>query len=184
MLAVIFPGQGSQTVAMGKDFYDLYSSAKQIYEEASDFLRMSVTDLCFSSDVSKLSNTHHAQIAIFVTEVAMHESIQHEGLIYPVSYAGHSLGEYTALVASKALLFSEALSLVSKRGELMESVRGDKFGMLAVGGISYKKIQNIIQEVDHKRKNIDYACANSPEQHTLAGSKLFYGFVMLCDSHS
>ena len=169
MLALIFPGQGIQKVGMGKDFFDSYPIARQIFEEANDLLGWSVSNLCFLGSNLELTQTRSAQVAIFVVEMAILRSIQNEEPIYPSFFAGHSLGEYSALVASGALSFSEGLRIVSKRGQLMEEACQVDHGMLAVMGISLDKVKTLCEDFNQGGFVMDFACYNGPEQCVLAG---------------
>jgi [acyl-carrier-protein] S-malonyltransferase len=172
MLAIVFPGQGSQKMGMGKDFFDTYPIARQVFAEANDLLGWNVSNLCFYGSDLELAQTRSTQVAVFVVEMAILKSIQNEGLIHSSFFAGHSLGEYSALVASGALSFSEGLRIVSKRGQLMEEACQVGHGMLAVSGISLSKVAVLCEEFNVAGLAMDFACYNGPEQCVLAGEIL------------
>jgi [acyl-carrier-protein] S-malonyltransferase len=117
----VFPGQGSQYVGMGSDLYGEYAIAKRVYEQASDVLGYDVAELCFSDPRDQLNLTRYTQPALLTHSYACLEIFRDltDDRLMPVMAAGHSLGEYSALVAARALSFASALKLVQKRGELM-----------------------------------------------------------------
>ncbi len=169
MLAIVFPGQGAQKIGMGKDFYDSYPIARQTFEEASDLLGWNISNLCFFGSELELAQTRLTQVAIFVVEIAIFNSIQNERSMCPAFLAGHSLGEYSALVASGALSFSDGLQIVRKRGKLMEKACQADHGMLAIIGISINKVEVLSEDLNQAGFIIDCACYNGPEQCVLAG---------------
>ena len=117
--AIVFPGQGSQRHGMGKDFYESIPECRRIYEQASDALGWDVAALCFGED-EKLNLTAYAQPSIVVTEIAMLKAIIDKYGITPDVFGGHSLGEYTALVAAGVLPLETVLRIVHIRGSLMQ----------------------------------------------------------------
>ena len=117
--AIVFPGQGSQRQGMGKDFYESIPECRRIYEEASDALGWDVAALCFGED-EKLNLTAYAQPGIVVTEIAMLKAIMEKYGITPDVFGGHSLGEYTALVAAGVLPLETVIRIVHIRGRLMQ----------------------------------------------------------------
>ncbi len=132
--AVVFPGQGCQRAGMGKDFYEAFPSARQVFECASDALELDLAALCFGDD-DRLELTEYAQPAILTTEVAMWRGIESEFGTRGQAWGGHSLGEYTALVASGTLPLEAAVRVVRERGRLMqEAVPVGVGGMIAVIG--------------------------------------------------
>src|ERR671921_636521 len=104
-IAFIFPGQGSQSVGMGKDLFDNFAAAREAFEQADDALGFSLSDMCFAGDEADLQLTANTQPAILTTSVAAFRAMESEGFQKPDFVAGHSLGEYSALVAAGALLF-------------------------------------------------------------------------------
>ena len=168
-MAFIFPGQGSQTVGMGKELYDRSESARRIFDEADETLGFPLTALCFQGPQEELTQTHNAQPAIFTTSIAalaeMKESAG-QGQFSPSFVAGHSLGEYTALVAAGALNFPEALRLVRERGRLMQDANTLHPGsMAAIIGLDEATTEEICQQTGMQISNI-----NSREQIVISGS--------------
>ena len=134
-LAFLFPGQGAQVVGMGKDFFDTYDIAKKRFAEADEALGYSISKLCFEGPADQLQLTEHTQPAILTVAVIAAELLRAEG-IEPEIAAGHSLGEYAALVAAGVLSFQDAVVLVHKRGAYMqEAVPVGEGAMAAVIGL-------------------------------------------------
>jgi len=119
-IAFMFPGQGSQNPGMGKDLADKFPAARQVFEEADEALGFALSDLCFNGPAAELQLTENTQPAILTTSVAALRAIESEGFQKPDFVAGHSLGEYSALVAAGALSLTDAVRTVRKRG------RGDR----------------------------------------------------------
>jgi [acyl-carrier-protein] S-malonyltransferase len=131
---VVFPGQGCQRPGMGRDFYEAYGPSRDIYERASDALGMDVATLCFGDD-ERLGLTEFSQPAILTTEIAMVAGLEYQFGLTAQTWGGHSLGEYTALVASGALELEAAVRIVRERGRMMqEAVPVGVGGMVAVIG--------------------------------------------------
>ena len=134
-LAFIFPGQGAQFVGMGKDFYDKFDVAKKLFDEADDALGYSIKKMCFEGSEDDLKLTANTQPAILIVSVIASELLKAEG-ITPEIAGGHSLGEYSALVAAGTLKFSDAVKLVHKRGQFMqEAVPVGEGSMAAIIGL-------------------------------------------------
>ena len=114
-LAFIFPGQGAQFVGMGKDFYDNFDIAKKLFDEADDALGYSIKKMCFEGSEDDLKLTANTQPAILIVSVIAAELLKAEGVTAEIA-GGHSLGEYSALVAAGSLKFADAVKLVHKRG--------------------------------------------------------------------
>src|SRR4030043_1502355 len=119
-IAFIFPGQGSQYVGMGKELYDNFRVAREVFEEADDALHFSISSLCFEGPEETLRLTENTQPAILTTSMAALRVLQNEKGVNPQLTAGHSLGEYSALVASEALTSVEAVQIVRLRGRFMQ----------------------------------------------------------------
>ena len=168
-IAFIFPGQGSQYVGMGKELYGNFSVAKQIFEEANDTLRFSISTLCFQGPEEELKLTENTQPAILTTSIATFKVLQTEKGINPQFAAGHSLGEYSALVASGALSFSEAVQTVRLRGKFMqEAVPVGEGAMAAILGMEREDVEKLCEEVA-AGEILSPANFNCPGQIVIAG---------------
>jgi len=163
----LFPGQGSQTVGMGKALLDQSESARRIFAEADEALGFSITKLCLEGPIEELTLTEHAQPAILTASIAIYS----EKNLVPAAAAGHSLGEYSALVAAGSLKFADAVKLVNRRGKYMqESVEPGKGKMIAVLGPAPEEIRAAISNVSVGIKEI--ANLNCPGQTVVAGDVL------------
>lgn len=170
-IAYIFPGQGSQSVGMGKDLYDNFPSAKQVFEEANDALGFSLSEMCFSGDEADLQLTANTQPAILTTSVAAFRAMEAEGFPMPEFVAGHSLGEYSALVAANALSFSDAVKTVRKRGSYMqEAVPVGVGAMAAILGLDLQTVEECCTEAA-QNEVCSPANINSPAQIVIAGNE-------------
>ncbi len=167
-IAFIFPGQGAQFVGMGKDFYENFSTSKEVYEKANDSLGMDMKKICFEGPDEELIKTENTQPAILTTSVAMLKALEERGIHCDYA-AGLSLGEYTALVSAEAMSFSEAVPLVKKRGKYMqEAVPLGKGGMAAILGLEKEKVLEAIHSVS-KYGIVEIANYNSPGQIVISG---------------
>jgi len=170
MIAYIFPGQGSQVVGMGKDLYDNFAASREIFEEADDALGFSLSEMCFSGTVEDLALTANTQPAILTTSVAAFRAMESEGFAQPDFVAGHSLGEYSALVAAGAINFSDAVQTVRKRGSYMqEAVPVGVGAMAAILGLPLETIEFACEEAS-QGEICSAANINSPAQIVIAGN--------------
>jgi [acyl-carrier-protein] S-malonyltransferase len=170
MIAYIFPGQGSQTVGMGKDLYDNFPAAKQIFEEADDALGFKLSEMCFAGDEADLQLTANTQPAILTVSVAAFRAMQSENFPQPDYVAGHSLGEYSALVAAGALNFSVAVKTVRYRGTYMqEAVPIGTGAMAAILGLNLETVENACEEASQEQV-CSPANINSASQIVIAGN--------------
>ena len=166
--AFIFPGQGAQTIGMGKDFYDNFDAAKKLFDEADDALGYSIRKMCFEGSEDDLKLTANTQPAILVVSVIVNEILKSEGITANIA-GGHSLGEYSALVAAGTLKFSDAVSLVHKRGKFMqEAVPVGEGAMAAIIGLDDETIIQICAEVSSLGE-VQAVNFNCPGQTVIAG---------------
>jgi [acyl-carrier-protein] S-malonyltransferase len=168
-IAFIFPGQGSQYVGMGKELYENFSVAKKVFEEADDALHLSISALCFKGPEEALKLTENTQPALLTTSIATLKVLQAEKGLIPQFTAGHSLGEYSALVGSGALTFAEAVKIVHLRGKFMqEAVPVGEGAMAAVLGMEREQVEKICEEVSYGEV-LTPANFNCPGQIVIAG---------------
>ena len=171
-VALLFPGQGSQYVKMGKEFYDKFTSARQVFEEANDVLGFDLKKLCFEGDLDELQKTENTQPAILTTSVAVFRSYMDQIGIEPLCVAGHSLGEYSALVCSEAVKFADAVRLVRQRGIFMQEAAALGIGaMSAIGGIERGIIEEECRKLSVEGSIVVVSNYNSPNQTVISGHK-------------
>ena len=165
-LAFIFPGQGSQKVGMGAELAKTYPAAYEVFDKADDFLGRSISELCFEGPETELRQTENTQLAILTCSVATLRILTQKGIV-PKVVAGHSLGEYSALVAAGVLDFTDALRLVSARAQFMAEVGEQKNGtMAAILGMPPEQLQHMISQVDGV---VEIANFNCPGQLVISG---------------
>ena len=170
MIAFLFPGQGSQYIGMGADFCAEFAVASQTFEEASDALGIDVAKLCFEGEAATLALTANAQPAILTTSVAALRVVLEETEIKPDLLAGHSLGEFTALVASGCVRFRDAVRIVRKRGEFMQEAVPPGVGrMAAVLGLTSQEVSELCAGVAGEKAVVSPANFNSPTQTVISG---------------
>ena len=170
-IAFVFPGQGSQTVGMCKAFYDEYAVVRQIFEEADDALGYSITKMCFEGPEDQLRLTANTQPAILTVSTACGAVLKEHGLTCDIA-AGHSLGEYSALVQCGAMKFADAVRTVHKRGQFMqEAVPVGEGSMAAVLGLDSDKIVEICKAVEAEcGAAVQAVNFNCPGQVVIAGA--------------
>lgn len=166
--ALVFPGQGAQYVGMGRDFWEQVPEARSLFEEASQALGLDVGRLCFEGPEETLTLTANAQPAILTVSMAALAALRREGV--PFDYvAGHSLGEYSALVAAGSLRFADAIRTVRKRGEFMqEAVAPGAGGMAALMGLDRGAVAEVCKEACRSGV-VEVANLNAPGQVVIAG---------------
>lgn len=173
-IGLVFPGQGSQSVGMGRELYDAHPVARKAYEDAGQILGYDVAALCFEGPPQRLNLTEHTQPALLTASVAALRVLElavHPAGLRPVAVAGHSLGEYTALVAAGGLTFGAAVSLVQKRGRYMaEAVPAGSGLVAAMLGLSSEAVQEVCREASRVGV-VAPANWNCPGQVVIAGEK-------------
>ncbi len=175
MKAYVFPGQGAQFVGMGKDLYDNSPLAKELFEKANDILGFRITDLMFSGTDEDLRQTKVTQPAIFLHSVILAATLGAD--FKPDMVAGHSLGEFSALVANKALSFEDGLRLVAARaGAMQKACEKEPSTMAAILGLDDAKVEEICKSIDEVVVPANY---NSPGQLVISGS--IKGIEVACE---
>ena len=169
-IGIVFPGQGAQYVGMGKKLYDKFDFVKEYFTRADKVLGFSITDLCFNGPDDELRQTYNTQPALLLVSYAVWQVIKNETGLKPYLVAGHSLGEYTALLASGYFTLEDALIITRKRGLLMEEAcpKG-KGGMAALIGADMTKVVPVLKEISHDDYVVVPANLNSAEQVVLSG---------------
>ena len=172
MFSVVFPGQGSQKIGMGKDFFDKFEIVKKIFKDADELLEFPISKIIFEGPENKLNLTENTQPAIFLTSYAIFNVAKNEfGINFDKSkfIAGHSLGEYSALCCYGVLSFENTIKILKRRGKSMqEAVPPGEGSMIAVLGSNLKTIEEIIKKNEHE---CFIANDNSPQQVVISGLK-------------
>lgn len=171
-LCLMFPGQGSQYIGMGKSFYDSYDIAKECFDEASEVLGLQLDKLCFSGDINELTATENAQPAILTVSYVAYQVLMKEINCNPSIVAGHSLGEITALTCAGAISFVDAIKIVQQRGKLMGEVIGRGEGsMMAVSDMSEFELEEMCRRISSDDIPVSIANYNSPVQMVVSGHR-------------
>ncbi|PNU23033.1 [acyl-carrier-protein] S-malonyltransferase [Bacillus stratosphericus] len=169
-IAFLFPGQGSQKIGMGKDLFDQEAVSKAVFEEADNTLGFDLSSMIFEGDTEELTLTFNAQPALLTTSIAILKKFEESGIKADYA-AGHSLGEYTALVAAGALSFKDAVYAVRKRGELMnEAVPAGEGAMAAILGLDKAALEEVTKEVTEIGHLVELANLNCPGQIVISGT--------------
>jgi [acyl-carrier-protein] S-malonyltransferase len=169
-IAFVFPGQGSQTIGMGKDFIEQYEWAQDRYNQVDEALGFKLTDVIFNGTQEELTLTYHAQPALLATSMVMLEAVKAAGLT-PDYTAGHSLGEYSALVAAGSIPFQEAVQAVYQRGRFMdEAVPAGEGTMAAVLGMDADALKEVTAEITDAGDAVQLANINCPGQIVISGT--------------
>ena len=179
-VAFVFPGQGSQYVGMGRDLYETYPEARALFDEAERILGFALSKLCFEGPKGKLDDTLNTQLALLTVSVALLRMLELNQLS-PVTMAGHSMGEYTALVAAGALDFADGLRLVRERGRVMKEAEELNPGaMAAIIGLDAGTLEEICQGASSQipASIVQIANYNSPGQIVISGHKEALGRAM------
>lgn len=171
---VVFPGQGSQAPGMGQFLFENFQEAKEVYEEASEAISVDLKKLCFEGSESELQLTHNTQPALLVTSTATYRALQKQFGLKPKGGAGHSIGEYAALVTAGSLDLATATRAVRERGLAMQqAVPVGQGGMAAVIGLDEIQVRHLCQwtEEQSQQKPLSPANFNCPGQIVISGSK-------------
>ena len=170
--AFIFPGQGSQAVGMAKDAYEAVPAATEVFRQADERLGFALSTLVFEGPDTALKQTSNTQPALLTASIALYEAFKEKMGIHPDYVAGHSLGEYSALVASGVLAFEDAVEIVRTRGKFMEQAIPDgQGGMAAVLGADREALAALCRDITESGQLVELANINCPGQIVVSGTK-------------
>jgi [acyl-carrier-protein] S-malonyltransferase len=170
LIALLFPGQGSQYIGMGKSLAEEFPIARRTFEEADDVLKLNLSSLCFKGESYKLIRTEYTQPALLTASVAAYRVYMEEIGLKPNFAVGHSLGEFSALTCSGAISFVDTLQIVRQRGLLMQEAVTNGLGvMTAVGQVDRKQVEELCIQISTTEKPVVIGCYNAPEQLVLSG---------------
>lgn len=169
-VGIVFPGQGSQYIGMGKKLYDRYACVQKKFQEASDILGYDLKNLCFYGDNIILQNSEYTQTAIFTVSYVAYLALIEEYDLEPVCLAGHSMGEITALVCANAIDFNQGLQIIRKRGQIMQEFAANIGGMYAIVNIKKEELEHVCQRVSDEKDFVTISNYNSSQQYTISGS--------------
>lgn len=170
-IAFVFPGQGAQHVGMGAEFAQAFPDVREVFDQADDALGYSLSSLCFDGPEETLRQTEQTQPAILTVSCALLRLVHEKTGLSPTLVAGHSLGEYAALVAAGALNFSDAVRIVRERGRLMEeAVPAGEGGMAAIMGLTHDVVDSLCRQASDTHGVVEPATLNGPGQTVVAGT--------------
>jgi len=170
-IGVIFPGQGSQYVGMGKELYDRFDYVRELFETADKAVGFDLSGLCFNGPEEELRKTFNTQPAILLVSFAAWTALNRHMEIRPLLFAGHSLGEYSALLASGFFTLADAIRLTNKRGAFMEAAcPAGLGGMVALKAPVREKVEEVCRRISHDDYVVSPANLNAPDQLVLSGN--------------